>query len=95
MVQTLLYTGIIYYIILISSKSQNRHIIKLGLAFTLIVFFPISGCLQETILKSYEQKSGVTISAYLSQAIQCISGKDYKCIEIALMVRYINLKTSV
>jgi len=56
------------------TKKHLRHIIKLGLAFTLIVFFPISGCLQETILKAYEEKSGVRISAYLSQAIQCISG---------------------
>ena len=51
-----------------------RHIIKIGLAFTLIIFFPISGCLQETILKSYEEKTGDTINAYLINSINYISG---------------------
>ena len=50
------------------TKKHIRHIIKLGLAFTFIIFFPISGCLQETILKSYEEKTGESINAYLCQA---------------------------
>jgi len=56
------------------TKKHIRHIFKLGLACTLVIFFPISGCIQETILKSYEEKYNVHISAFLAQSIQSISG---------------------
>lgn len=68
-------------------KKHIRHIIKLGLACTLIIFFPISGCLQESILKSYEEKFDVHISAFLAQSIQSISGA-FSCLYIPALLAW-------
>jgi hypothetical protein len=62
--------------------------------FEVITDFKISGCLQETILKSYEDKSGVSISAYLSQAIQCISGA-FACLYSPIFISWASPKRLV
>lgn len=55
-------------------ESENDAIILFRLIYHLRkTGWKISGCLQETILKSYEDKTGETINAYLCQSIQMLS----------------------
>lgn len=55
-------------------ESENDAIILFRLIYHLRKpGWKISGCLQETILKSYEDKTGETINAYLCQSIQMLS----------------------